>query len=76
MSNNYEAFDILMSYNNLGKQALESGTILIGHAPHIAPKAWLHSIHAPLSDREINALEKYLGIIPEDYKSFLKKANG
>jgi len=76
MKNNYEALDILMSYSNLGKQELENKTILIGRAPHIAPKAWLHSIHAPLSNQEINELEKDLGTIPEDYKLFLKTANG
>lgn len=76
MNNNYEVLDILMAYSNLGKQELEDKTILIGRAPHIAPKAWLHSIHAPLSDQEINELEKDLGTIPEDYKSFLKTANG
>jgi hypothetical protein len=70
--------EILKNYNYLGEQKLENGTLLIGLAPHIAPKAWLHCIHAPLNNEEISELEKKLKVtIPECYKLFLKKeANG
>jgi hypothetical protein len=65
---------ILKSYENLGKRILPNGTQLIGHAPQIAPEAYLHNIFPPLDDDGINELEKVLQTeIPKDYKEFLKK---
>jgi len=67
----------LRKFRYLGEQVLEDGTVLVGKAPHIAPNAWLHSIHRALNDGEILALETMLGLnIPEEYKMFLKYANG
>lgn len=62
----------LYKFENLGIEKSEKGTILIGRAPHIAPKAWLHSIYPVLSEQDIITLENELNTkIPEDYKWFL-----
>ena len=55
----------------------ENDTKLIGKAPHIAPKAFLHTIYKGLSEKNINKLKNNLKTkIPKDYKDFLKFSNG
>lgn len=69
--------EIINKYSYLGEVIKGNGIHLIGHAPHIAPKAYLHIIFNPLSEKEIKDLEKELNeTIPEDYKEFLKMSNG
>jgi len=73
----FPSLDILKSYNCLGERHLEDGTLLIGHAPHIAPQAWLHCIYPPLSDKELCDLENELNeSMPDSYRLFLKNTNG
>ncbi len=70
-------FEILESYADLGVRVLDHGTRLIGHVPHVAPEAWFHEIHAPLSAFEIAQLESDLGIeFPKVYADFLQRTNG
>lgn len=78
MKTNYkEILGLLDTYKLLGEIKLDDGTLLIGKAQHIAPKAWLHSIYPPLVDSEIEGLERKLGAkIPENYRVFLKESNG
>lgn len=62
---------------SLGVRNLGNGTILIGHAPYIAPGAWLHAIFPPLSQQKIDELEKEMKVgMPEDYRNFLSQSNG
>jgi hypothetical protein len=68
----------LFKFENLGKEVTLSGAVLIGHAPHIAPMAWLHSIYPVLTEEDIIELEAELKKpIPEAYRDFLKNySNG
>src|SRR5262249_50871758 len=48
-----------------------------GHAPHIAPEAWLHELFAPLKKTEIATAEENIGYsIPKDFAEFLLAYNG
>lgn len=61
----------------LGERALDSGTRLIGHVPHVAPEAWLHALYPPLSEDGIAAVEESLSFpLPADYAAFLRIHNG
>lgn len=61
----------------LGERILPNGTRLIGHVPHVAPEAWLHTIFPPLDISGIQKLEAEIKIsIPADYKKFLMATNG
>jgi hypothetical protein len=68
----------LFNFENLGKEVTPSGAVLIGHAPHIAPMAWLHSIYPVLTEEDIIELEFDLKkSIPQAYRDFLKNySNG
>jgi hypothetical protein len=68
----------LFKFENLSKEVTRSGAVLIGHAPHIAPMAWLHSIYPVLTEEDIIELEAELKKpIPEAYRDFLKNySNG
>lgn len=69
--------DIANQARVLGERKLDNGTELIGHAPHVAPEAWLHLLFAPLGDAEIEDLEQSLLFpLPADYAEFLKIHNG
>ena len=69
--------DILYKYQRFGIRTAENGTILIGHAPHVAPEAWLHKIFLPLTDNDIMLMEDEVKLpIPIPFKQFLKKSNG
>src|SRR5262249_11829522 len=53
------------------------GTWLVGHAPHIAPEAWLHVVFPGLVEDDLNKLVVRLGKpIPDEYELFLRLANG
>lgn len=70
---------LMMHYSHLGTRTVEAtGAVLIGHAPHIAPEAWLNSMYPCLTEQETVELEKDLGtIIPPEYRHFLQNiSNG
>lgn len=58
-----ETFDrLMMRYSHLGTRKVEAtGALLIGHAPHVAPEAWLNSTYPCLSESETVELEVLLG---------------
>jgi hypothetical protein len=69
----------LFKYKYLGEETVsDTGALLIGHAPHIAPQAWLHKIYPVLNDDDIAIVESNLNTrIPSDYKYFLQhNSNG
>ena len=51
-----EIKSFVLKPKNLGVETLEDGTILIGKAPDIAPRAWLNGIFPVLSDEEFGLL--------------------
>lgn len=65
---------LMMRYSHRGTRKIEvTGALLIGHAPHVAPEAWLNSVYPCLSEQEIIELEKLLGTtIPREYCHFLQ----
>ena len=68
---------LLTAWTHLGDMTNKMGTRLIGHVPHVAPKAYLHVIFAPLSEEDNNALSEALGRpLPEQLHRFLSFANG
>lgn len=67
----------LEAWEHLGEVTNEMGTRLIGHVPHIAPKAYLHVIYAPTDSEEFAELDERLGRpAPNQLKQFFKFANG
>lgn len=55
----------------------DMGTRLIGHAPDIAPKAYVHVVYAPLDESELQELCARLERpVPTQFKEFLTCANG
>lgn len=69
--------EMLMNYQGLGVEHLSTGALLIGRAPHVAPKAWLHKLYKPLSGQEVSLVEKAISKkIPSQYRDFLLKTNG
>jgi hypothetical protein len=67
----------LLSWESLGAATAPNGARLIGHVPHVAPMAYLHTIFPPLSEAEILELERIVGRrIPQEYTSFLRLSNG
>ena len=65
--------ELLFKFSPLGVKTIgRTGATLIGHAPFIAPEAWLNHIFRPLSMAEICDLEERLKRhIPNEYKDFL-----
>lgn len=71
--------ELLMKYSHKGVKEVEStGNILIGHAPYIAPGAWLNCIYSKLTDTQIIEIENSIGRkLPNAYIDFLKNfSNG
>ena len=68
---------LLSKYSHLGKKYIEeTGATIIGHAPHIAPEAYLNMAFEPLSKEDMLHLESRLHqIIPDPYKDFLMKVS-
>src|SRR6266853_226310 len=72
-----EVLGILLAAKPLGYERLSDGTQVIGHVPHVAPKAFLHELYPPLSAEEMEEVEKLLGkSLPLDFGKFLAMANG
>lgn len=70
---------LMMHYSHRGTRKVEAtGALLVGHAPHVAPEAWLNSVYPCLSEQETVELEKLLGTaIPPEYRHFLQNiSNG
>ncbi|HCC83782.1 TPA: hypothetical protein DEP96_02950 [Candidatus Uhrbacteria bacterium] len=68
---------ILRKANSLGVELLDDGTQLIGHVPHVAPRARLHVVPPGLKESEVNQLEIEVGkTIPDEYKQLLIQTNG
>lgn len=66
----------LRKYNN-GVKEIGNGATLICHVPHVAPQAWLHTIYAGLSEKNIDAFEESLKkTLPREYIGLLKYTNG
>ena len=80
MDKNFFSQKVLMPlerWSRYGESTNSLDTRLIGHAPHIAPKAHVHVIYAPLDDMELKELTEEIGIpLPSQYQSFLTFANG
>jgi hypothetical protein len=61
----------------LGTRTTVMGARLVGHAPHVAPEAYLHVIFPPLNEADLDALEAEVGRpLPIDYRAVLRLANG
>jgi hypothetical protein len=69
--------ETMNQYTHLGTRILGNGTTLIGHVPHLAPEAWLHTIFTPLNSEELNQVASAVGgKIPSVFASFLLRCNG
>ena len=69
--------EILYHWSDLGIHKAKTGATLIGHVPHVAPEAWLHSLHIPLKKKQISALEESVGTtFPYEFRDFLGFTNG
>lgn len=67
----------LEAWSNEGDTTNELGTRLIGHAPHVAPRAYFHVVYAPLKRTELDELTGRLGRpLPLQFSEFLTQANG
>jgi hypothetical protein len=68
---------VLEKAKAFGYSLQSDNTVLLGQVPHVAPKAWLHVLFAPIDNEEILvALEKELGMkIPTGYRKFLTNAH-
>jgi hypothetical protein len=73
MENSDKIMQLLLKFSPLGtKRNEKTGALLVGPAPHIAPKAWLNHIFDPTDDRCVNELEEEMNIkIPSSYVDFL-----
>lgn len=67
----------LRKWSHNGVKEISNGATLICHVPHIAPQAWLHTIYAGLTDKNMDVLQENIrGILPKDYVDLLKCTNG
>jgi len=67
----------LEEWTHLGEIKNDMGTRLIGHVPHIAPKAYVHVVYSPLKDEDLLEFgERLERPIPIQYEEFLGYANG
>lgn len=76
-----DAFDAVLQIieraKPFGYRELANGTRLYGHAPHVAPEAWLHQVYAPLEVSDMDSLVEIIGLpIPGDLRHFFRLANG
>ena len=61
----------------LGERALPNGTELIGHVPHVAPDAWLHTMFAGLTEDEVAKVESEAGrSLTAEHRRILAAHNG
>jgi len=69
--------EIVLEYEHLGHRALQNGTRLIGHVPHVGSEAYLFELYAPLVPDDITALERELGQpLPKPLREFYAFHNG
>lgn len=67
----------LEAWSCFGEEKNGMGTRLIGHAPHIAPKAYVHVVYAPLGETELQEFSERLGRpVPTQLGEFYTYANG
>ncbi len=60
-----------------GEQVLPAGTRRIGHAPDLAPEAYMHTLFPPLEEKGVRILEEQLEReLPDQLSSFYKLHNG
>ena len=70
-------FRVIAAAEPLGTRTTGAGARLIGHVPHVAPEAYLHTTFASLADPQISALEAAIGRpIPASYRELLGVTNG
>jgi hypothetical protein len=68
---------ILERWTHLGEERASTGARLIGHVPHVAPIAYLHSIYPGLDESQIDELEALCQRpLPSAYRAFLRITNG
>lgn len=68
---------MLDKYSALGERVMPNGARLIGHVPHVAPLAYLHTIYPPLNLEELCQVEKTIGRkIGNSLADFYKITNG
>lgn len=69
--------DLEKQYSALGERKLSNGARLIGHVPHVAPEAYLHSFFPGLDPDEIRGLENEIEReLPEALEAFYARCNG
>lgn len=72
-----EIMGVILEAERLGSQQLSTGVRLIGHVPHVAPEAYLHSLYPALDDEQVVSLEQQVGrSLTSELKKFLGRANG
>jgi hypothetical protein len=72
-----EVVRTMSKWSPKGEKLLSNGVRLICPTPHVAPEAWLHVHYPPLASKKIEGMEKKLGVpLPNDFKDFLRRANG
>lgn len=64
---------ILEKYKALGMEYVpQTGATLIGRASHIGSEAWLNAIYDPITESDVEEMEKSMGrVVPVQYKDFL-----
>lgn len=73
-----EIMEYIQAFEKYGCMEYENGTKLFGHAPFIAPKAYIFRVFSALNEQELVGLEEEMcRKIPEAYRTFLmRNANG
>jgi hypothetical protein len=67
----------LRAWENLGTERFKGGARHIGHVPHVAEFAYLHTLCAPLSETEIDFFASLVKSgIPADVRAFYAYCNG
>lgn len=67
----------LARYREFGCEKLSNGSELIGRAKFIAPFAYLHSLYAPLNEKDILMMEEKLKFVfPMSIRNFYQSFNG
>jgi hypothetical protein len=70
--------EIINKWKQKGFRTLNNGTEIICHVPLKGPEAWLHDIYAPLTEEQINTIERsvFTKKIPAVLKEFYREMNG
>lgn len=75
--NDWDLIETLTIQGKLGFERNENGTILIGHDPTVAPKAYRHIVYAPLeSEAEQELVNRSTRCLSTCVLEFLRSANG